>query len=56
MQGKWVDRKDCGSCNFCSDTYNEKYRKVFEFKGDEHCNLQVRMCRKCLKKLKEISK
>lgn len=56
MNGKWKDRQDAGSCNFCSDVYSEKYRKVFEFSGEGNGTLMVRICRKCLEKLNKMSK
>lgn len=53
MNGAWRDRCSVGSCNFCTDT---KHKKVFEFMRDESGGLMVRICKKCLKELKRISK
>lgn len=57
MRGAWVDRKDRGSCNFCSDPNGKRYRKVFEFKADDGGGTSmVRICRRCLEELNKLAR
>lgn len=53
MQGKWKKRIEAGSCNFCTD---RMHRKVFEFMRDEGGGTMVRICRQCLRELKQLTR